>query len=265
MMSPAKIGRYTLKRKLGQGNTADIYLASDSENGHEIALKVAREGDEQADWIAQLRQEMAILSELSGTAIPKFYGYYEADGYHCVVLEYIEGKNLETVLSEMTAPLDEREAIRWGLTICDVLIRLHRHQPAPLIYRHIGPTNIMLDDQNQLYLIDYGKVLPYVANHDYSRVGEIGYSAPEQYIGKPEPRSDIFCLGVLLYHATTLRDPRKPAGAFLFHVMPPRSINPALSQAFEAVILKAVEHKVVDRYASAEAMKAALLACLRVY
>ena len=261
-MIPASIGRYNIKRKLGQGNTADIYLASDSEDGREIALKVAREGDEQEDWIAQLRQEVSNLSELSGTAIPKCYGYFEADGYHCVVLEYIDGENLEIVLSEMTAPLDEREAIRWGVSICDVLIRLHNHQPEPLIYRHVGPSNIMLDNQNQLYLIDYGKVLPYVADREYSRVGEIGYSAPEQYIGKPEPRSDLYCLGVLLYHATTQRDPRNPVGAFLFHVILPRSLNLALSEAFETAILKAVERKAVERYDTAEAMKTALLACV---
>jgi serine/threonine-protein kinase len=161
----------------------------------------------------------------------------------------------------MTAPLDEREAIQWGLSICDVLVRLHQ-QPQPLIYRFIGPTNLMLDTQNQLYVIDYGKVVPYFADEEYSRLGEIGYSAPEQYVGKPESRSDIYCLGVLLYHATTLRDPRKPAGAFLFHVIPPRSLNAALTEVFEAVILKAVEHKAADRYPTAEAMKTALLACL---
>ena len=259
-MIPARIGRYRIIRKLGQGNTADIYLASDSEDGREIALKVAREGDE--DWIAQLRQEVSNLSELSGVGIPRSYGYYEADGYHCVVLEYIDGKNLEMVLSEMTAPLDEREAIRWGVSILDLLIRLHHHQPEPLIYRHVGPGNLMLDNQNQLYLIDYGKVLPYVADREYSRIGEIGYSAPEQYVGKPEPRSDLYCLGVLLYHATTLRDPRSPTEAFLFHVIPPRSLNLKLSEAFETVVLKAVEHKAGDRYETAEAMKAALLGCL---
>jgi serine/threonine-protein kinase len=179
-----------------------------------------------------------------------------------VALEYIDGKNLETVLSEMTTPLDESEAIRWGVSILDVLIRLHNHQPEPLIYRHVGPSNLMLDHQNQLYLIDYGKVLPYAEDREYTRIGEIGYSAPEQYLGKPEPRSDLYCLGVLLYHATTLRDPRSPTEAFLFHVIPPRSLNLKLSEAFETVILKAVERKAADRYETAEAMKAALLACL---
>lgn len=81
------------------------------------------------------------------------------------------------------------------------------------------------------------------------------------YVGKAEPRSDLYGLGVFLYHLTTGRHPRKPAHAFLFHVNPPHAINPRLSAAFEAVVLKAVEHKAIDRYPRAEAMKAALEAC----
>jgi serine/threonine-protein kinase len=158
----------------------------------------------------------------------------------------------------MTAPLDERDAIQWGLHICDILARLHSQQ---FIYPFINPDNLMLDDNGQLYLIDYGKVWSYVLGQDYPRLGLIGYSAPEQYVGRPEPRSDIYGLGVLLYHATTLLDPRQPNQAFLFHVNSPRSLNPRLSEAFEAVILKAVEHKASDRYPTAEVMKTALLAC----
>jgi serine/threonine-protein kinase len=260
-MLPVKIGRYHIQQKIGQGNTADVYRASSSDSDQTVVLKVARPDERQEEWVAQLRQEASILSGFMGTGIPKFYGYFESDGYSYNVLEHIEGHNLDTVLAGMTMPLDERDAIQWGLRICDILVRLHNQQPQPLIYRFIGPDNLMLDHKGELYVIDYGKVSPYVPGQDYPRLGEIGYSAPELYVGRPEPRSDIYGLGVLLYHATTQRDPRRPNEAFLFHVNPPRSLNPRLSEAFEIVILKAVEHKAADRYPTAEAMKAALLAC----
>jgi serine/threonine-protein kinase len=265
MTLPQKLGRYTLHEQIGQGGTAEIYRATAPNEPLSVALKLARTDgtpDEQADWIGQLRQEASMLSWFNGTSIPKCYEYFESGGRHCLALELIEGQNLDTILAEMTAPLPEHEAIQWGLTICEVLLRLHNHQPQPYIYRFVAPDNLMRDRQGQIYVMDYGKVTPYDVQRTYPLLGLIGYSAPEQYVGKPEPRSDVYGLGVLLYHAVTLRDPRTPTEAFLFQVIPPRSRNPALSEAFEAVILKAVEHKAIDRYPTVDAMKAALLACL---
>jgi hypothetical protein len=85
--------------------------------------------------------------------------------------------------------------------------------------------------------------MPYVPDAKLPALGLAGYSAPEQYVGRADFRSDVFGLGVWLYQLTTGRDPRAPHAAFLFHVMPPRVLNPALSPAFEEVILQAVEHK----------------------
>ena len=177
------------------------------------------------------------------------------------MLEYIEGRNGDTFLAELAAPLDEVIAVEWGIQICEVFARLHEHQPQPYIYFSLGPDNLMVNHQQQIYVIDYGKVFPYIDGGDYPRLGTIGYSAPAMYVGKAEPLSDLYGLGVFLYHATTCREPRKPAQAFLFHVNPLRAMNPVLSATFEAVVLKAVEHKASDRYPTAAAMKAALETC----
>jgi serine/threonine-protein kinase len=260
-MLPRKIGDYDLKAKLGEGHTAIVYRARAANGAPDVAVKVARDGDEQADWIAQLRREAAVLSTVSGPAIPKFYGYFETDGCYYNVLEYIEGRNGDTFLAELATPVGEAVAVEWGIQICEVFARLHNHQPQPYLYFSLGPDNLMVNSQQQIYVMDYGKVFPYSEGSDYPRLGTIGYSAPEMYVGRAEPRSDLYGLGVFLYHATTRRDPREPAQAFLFHVNPARGINPRLSAAFEDVVLKAVEHKASDRYPTAEAMKAALETC----
>ena len=92
-------------------------------------------------------------------------------------------------------------------------------------------------------------------------IGTEGYSPPEQYIGYVDARSDIYALGATLHHLLTRRDPRKEE-PFSFHDAPPRSLNLAISDKLEAVILKATEVLPEDRYQSAEEMRAALIACL---
>jgi serine/threonine protein kinase len=110
-------------------------------------------------------------------------------------------------------------------------------------------------------LVDFGIVEPYQAGREQALIGRVGYASPEQYFGYSDERSDVYGLGATLHYLLTRRDPYKEE-PFTFHDAPPRSLNPAISEALEAVILKATEHNPEDRYQSAEEMKAALLACL---
>jgi len=145
--------------------------------------------------------------------------------------------------------------------LCDALIHLHSQRPAPLIFRDVKPSNIMIDPYGQVYLIDFGISLAHQPGRELAMIGTEGYSPPEQYLGYTDVRSDVYSLGATLHHLLTCRDPRRET-PFSFHDAPPRSLNPAISEELEAVILKAVEHKAEDRYQSVEEMKTALLACL---
>jgi serine/threonine protein kinase len=91
-------------------------------------------------------------------------------------------------------------------------------------------------------------------------IGTEGYSPPEQYVGYTDARSDVYALGATLHYLLTRRDPRKEM-PFSFRDAPPRSLNPAISEELEAVILKAVEYKPKERYQSVKALRYALLAC----
>ena len=117
----------------------------------------------------------------------------------------------------------------------------------------------MIDRQGRVRVIDF--CIADRAGSDLTIVGTGGYAPPEQYRGCSDARSDIYALGATLHHLLTRRDPRKEA-PFSFHDAPPRSLNPAISDDLEAVILKATEVLPEDRYQSAEEMRAALLACL---
>jgi eukaryotic-like serine/threonine-protein kinase len=261
MAIPSQIGAYTLKQQIGQGNTAVIYRASAGANQPDVVLKTPRRDgtpDEHDESVRQIRWEGFTLPELTGEGIPKYYDYFETGEYCCLIEEYIDGHDLNTVLAKMTAPLPQADAVQWGLRICNVLLKLKHHHPS-LIYRFIAPDNLMLDRSEQLYIIDYGKTAP--AGSAYGRLGVIGYSAPEQYGGQADTRSDIYSTAVLLYHATTCRDPRGGNAPFDFHAHPPRALNPALSEAYERLLLKALQMKAENRHQSVEDFEAALLAC----
>jgi serine/threonine protein kinase len=249
-----RIRGYELQEELGRGDTAVVYRAID-EKGQDFALKISLDGE--AFRIGQMKQEAEVLAWLKDAAVPRCYESFDYEDKACVVLDYIRGQAFDSLLQSRKEVFAEKEVIQWGLILCDVLNKIHRHAH---IYSFLAPSHVMLSDSGKLYLLDYGKVLSYEPNKQYPALGLAGYSAPEQYVGKQEPRSDVFSLGVFLYELTTRRDPRISHAAFLFHVLPPRSLNPALSEAFETLVLKAVEHKAQDRFSSIAEMRDALLA-----
>lgn len=254
------IRHYRINTEIGRGKGAIVFHAFDTLDKRDVALKICDEGYFPQERVAQIKQESAVLSWLSVDSVPTFYEAFREGTYHCLVMDYIQGQNLEEFFKTSRQPISEYEAIEWGIRVCDVLHTLHTHA-IPHLYRYIKPENLMLSEQRVLYLVDYGKVIPHNPTEAYPQTGTPGYAPPEQYVGQPEARSDIYSLGVLLYHAVTGHDPRLQNRAFLFHVKPPRKFNPAISQELEDIILRTVEHKAVDRYASAAAMRSALVRC----
>ncbi|MCB0164995.1 MAG: serine/threonine protein kinase [Anaerolineae bacterium] len=251
------INNYQVEEEIGRGITAVVYRATNPQ-GQVVTLKMSRDND--PDRLRQIKQEAEVLSWLNNEGVPHCYDYFEFEGQGCVTLEFVAGKTFKSLMQEQRPPYSEAQAVQWGIQLADILDRIHTH-PTPHIYRSLAPHHLLLTESGQLYLIDYGKVEPYKPDALFPAIGFAGYSPPEQYVGRPEPRGDIFSLGVFLYHVTTGRDPHLPHAAFLFHVLPPRAINPQLSPEFERIVLQAVEHKASDRFTSIAAMREALLAC----
>jgi tetratricopeptide (TPR) repeat protein len=260
---PGRLGRYELKKLLGFGGYSAVYLAYDPDSDRDVAIRETHQRVlRQYAWAREnLRREAEFHTKLAHRGLIECYDYVETADHTYLVLEFIPGKHLEGMLDERVGFPPERDVIQWGIQICDALIYLHNQRPEPIILRDLKPSNVMVRPDGSIVLIDLSITETYQRGREMAMLGTEGYAPPEQYVGYTDARSDVYSLGAVLHYLLTRRDPRteKP---FTFHDAPPRSLHPAISEQLEAVVLKAVEYKILDRYQSVEEMRAALLACL---
>jgi len=261
-------GRYEIIRTIGIGGMSAVYQARDRRFTKVARLCAVKEMINSAPdphlrelSIQNFEREANILATLNHPAIPKIFDYFSEGNRSYLVLEYIEGQDLESLLQRTASFFPEEEVISWAIQICDVLSYIHSHKPSPIVFRDLKPSNIMLNKLNRIVLIDFGIAKVFQTGQKGTMIGTEGYSPPEQYRGIAEPRGDIYALGATMHHLLSQRDPRHEP-PFTFHEHPPRSLNPEVSERLEAVVMKALQYEIEDRYSSAEEMKAALQAVL---
>ena len=206
--------------------------------------------------IQNFEREANILAGLSHPAIPKIFDYFSEGNRSYLVLEFVEGQNLESLLEQRHQPFTQEEAIDWALQVCDVLAYLHSHKP-PVIFRDIKPGNLMLRPDGRVMVIDFGIAKVFEHGQRGTMIGTEGYSPPEQYRGVAEPRGDLYALAATLHHLLTARDPRLEP-PFTFHERPIRLFNPDVAPEFEAVIMKALSYDIQDRFATVNEMAQSL-------
>ncbi len=145
--------------------------------------------------------------------------------------------------------------IEWTIDICDVLEYLHNHQPDPIVFRDIKPSNVMVDSLGKVRLIDFGIAKTFVAadQRKHTIIGTEGYSSPEQYKGKISPLSDQYSLGATLHHILTRKDPRLEH-PFTFNDRPILEHNKEVPEWFVSVINKALAFDPADRFDSCAQM-----------
>jgi outer membrane protein assembly factor BamB len=136
---------------------------------------------------------------------------------------------------------------------------LHGQQPEPVIFRDLKPSNIMIRNDDELMLVDFGIARAFAPQQKGTMIGTEGYAPPEQYRGIADARGDIYALGATLHHLATASDPRGET-PFTFAQRPPRRFNATLSAEFEHIILKCVQYSAADRYESIQELRDALLA-----
>jgi outer membrane protein assembly factor BamB len=203
-------------------------------------------------------REANILATLDHPAIPDIFDYFTTEDRAYLVLEFINGKDLDTILSESTNFFHEDQLLNWAIELCDVLQYLHEHKPEPIIFRDVKPSNIMVNLQNNIVLVDFGIAKVFQAGQKNTMVGTQGYSPPDQYRGEATPEVDIYALGATIHHLLTLRDPRLEA-PFSFNERPIAEINKNVTEELIAIIDRALQYNPEDRFESAEEMKDALL------
>jgi eukaryotic-like serine/threonine-protein kinase len=212
--------------------------------------------------IQNFEREANILATLSHPSIPEIYDYFTEENRSYLVLEYIHGKDLEAVLNEVNGFLPEESVIEWTIELCGVLQYLHTHKPEPIIFRDMKPSNVMVDQNGHIVLIDFGIAKNFSEGKKGTMIGTEGYSPPEQYRGEASPQADIYALGATMHHMLTNRDPRLEP-PFSFAERQIRQINSSVSPELEAVISTCLKYNPEERFSSAEQMKDAIIAAAK--
>jgi len=190
------------------------------------------------------------LKFLAHVSIPQLYDIYDDDERLCIVMEYIEGKNLRSIVSEASEPLEEATLIQWAKQICNVLHYLHTMTPMR-VFRDLKPANIILKPDGSIKLIDFGtmKIFDNSKAEDTVNLGTKGYAAPEQFGGKgaTDARTDIYGFGMTMYHLITGVNPALSP----FEYRPIHEIRSDISEELEAIVTKCIQVEREERYQSA--------------
>ena len=260
--------RYKILETRAVGGMAIIYRAQDlrfEQASRLCAVKQMHYVDPdpvQRDVTMQyFEREANILASLSHPAIPSIFDYFSEENRLYLVMEYIDGQDLDQVIEESPEPLPQEEVVDWALQICDVLSYLHNHEPHPIVFRDLNPRNVMRDRRGRIVVIDFGIAKVFQRGQRGTIIGTAGYPPPEQYRGINEPTGDIYALGATMHHLLTKRDPRLEP-PFTFHEHPIRSLNPSVSPELDAVVMKSLEYDADKRFATAVEFREALEAVL---
>lgn len=261
--------RYLIQETVGIGGMGSVYRARDLHFPNVVKLVAVKEMVNLAPdpkiretIIQNFEREANILATLAHPSIPSIFDYFSSEDRSYLVLEYINGSDLEAVINESDGFLSSSQVVSWAIELCDVLSFLHTHKPDQIIFRDMKPSNVMIDNRGHIMLVDFGIAKQFQAGQKGTMIGTEGYSPPEQYRGEATHLADIYSLGATLHHLLTKRDPRMEP-PFSFAERSIRKINEAVSAEIEAVVMRALEYEPKDRFDSASEMKDALMAAAR--
>lgn len=251
-------GKYKILSEVGHGGMSTVYLAINEKANKTWAVKEVRKlGVKNVEVVRQsLLVEMDLLKKLKHPNLPSIVDVIDDEDNFLIVMDFIEGNTLEKMLLDQGAQKQE-DVVEWALQLCDVLSYLHQREPA-IIYRDMKPSNIMLQSDNRVILIDFGTAREYKQEKstDTTCLGTQGYAAPEQFggHGQTDARTDIYCLGATMYHLVTGHNPSNPP----YEMYPIRYWNSQLSSGLEYIISKCTQKNPQDRYQSVDELTYAL-------
>src|SRR5918992_1943269 len=258
-------GRYRVQSTLGAGGMAIVYRAEDAILGRTVALKTLhRRYAEMPSFRRRFKQEARAMACLDHENIVKVYDISQDGEVPFIVVECVAGRDIGTLLNRHRGGhLNELFVRRMAAPLLRALSYAH---PRGVIHRDIKPSNILVTAGGIVKVADFG--IARIVEDEGADVGKPGeivgsarYMSPEQLRGEEAtPRSDVYSVGVLLYHCLTGRPPfsggvRALAQQHLHKSpTPPRKLTRKISPQMEAVILKALAKDPKDRYPSASAM-----------
>ena len=273
MLQPdAHLGIYRLIAPLGAGGMGEVWKAEDTRLGRTVAIKILPAAvAAESDMMARLRREARTAAQLNHPNIATIHAFDEAEGRLYIVMEYVEGAPLSTLIRR--GPMAEAEVCRIGKSVADALAEAHAKG---IVHRDIKPDNIIVSGP-RVKVLDFGiakrvgnDALSVAAPNDPTAfrtqtgyiVGTPHYMSPEQALGKAvDHRTDIFSLGVMLYEAVTGRQPfhgETLTETLLKIARDEPQPAAGLSRGLNAIVLRCLRKNPDERFASAAELAAAL-------
>jgi serine/threonine-protein kinase len=274
----ATFSHYRIIEQLGQGGQATAYKATDTRLGRSVVIKILLpELSSNENARRRFEREARLASALDHPNICAIYDIGENDGLFYIVMPYAEGRTLKQVISGR--PLEILSALSIAVQVADAIAAAHARG---IVHRDIKPNNIVVSDQGQVKVLDFGlaKMLSTEepgSDFDKSMTeagapyGTLGYSSPEQAVGeRVDHRTDIFSLGVVLYEMTTGRQPFK--GRNRLEVLnavingepePVNNENPNAPLQLQMILSRALAKKPHERFGAMAEMRDELRSLLR--
>jgi serine/threonine-protein kinase len=261
-------GRYTILRRIGSGGMADVWLAEDTHLQRQVALKVLHSRFAQdREFIERFQREAEAAAGLQHPNVVAVFDRGDVDGTYYIAMQYLEGQTLQQLIQ---AGLTPEQAVGLIRQVLEGARFAHRHN---VVHRDLKPQNVIVDAEGKATVTDFG-----IARAGVSEITQAGsvmgtphYLSPEQAQGFDVTTvSDLYSIGVMLYEALTGRVPFEADSAVAVAMKQvsqapqrPSSINPQISPALDAVVMRALEKEPGQRFQSADAFIAALDAALR--
>ncbi|MDM8520823.1 protein kinase [Anaerolineales bacterium HSG6] len=267
-----QLANFKVERPLGRGGMAQVYYGTDVKLNRPVAIKVidARYRD-QPDYAKRFVREAQTIAVWRHESIIHIHYADDEDGFYYYVMEYIDAGDLSDLMTQYAdqgKEISQAEVIRIGKAIASALDYAHKRG---VIHRDIKPANVMMASDGRVVVTDFGLAM----DVDLGSMGEVfgsaRYVAPEQARNSSQavPQSDVYALGVMMYEMLTgdvpFDDPSSSAVALQHLTMPPpppRTLNPDLNEATEAVLLTALNKSPQHRYQTGQAFMEALEAAL---
>lgn len=265
-----KLGRYEIVAELGKGAMGTVYKAVDPLLDRTVALKtisVSPTDPEMAEYKARLFQEAKAVGGLNHPNIVTVYDVGESDDVPYLAMEFLEGRELATLLSNGT-PLHIERALDIAAQVAEGLAYAHEHG---VVHRDIKPANIMIVHDKLVKIADFGiaRMRTVQRTAGPAALGSPRYMSPEQVLGKrADHRSDVFSLGVVLYEMLTGTSPFAGGdlNAILFQIVnlvppAPSTMNAAAPALLDYIVAKALAKTPEERYETARALADDLKEC----